>query len=124
MSFKKYISDSKMFEYDKHYRECVQNNHPFIKARLNHVNGNYNVQIDLMPCNYIFSEEGTKHLKIFFDDEIKYIESNNFPKSSSIDYSVDKELSWIDGIFASRLDLFCEKLYELSQKYQKHLESN
>ncbi len=74
MSFKKYISDSKMFEYDKYYRKCAQINLPFIKARINQANRNYNVQIDLMPCNYIFSEEGIKYLKIFFENEIKYIE--------------------------------------------------
>ncbi len=54
MSSKKYISDSKMFEYDKHYRERAQNNHPFIKIRINQANGNYNIQIDLMLYNYIF----------------------------------------------------------------------
>ena len=47
MTFHKYLGDSKMFEYDKYYRECRQQNKPFIKAKINPVHGNYFVQIDL-----------------------------------------------------------------------------
>ena len=35
MTFHKYLADSKMFEYDKHYRECKQQNKPFIKSKIN-----------------------------------------------------------------------------------------
>ena len=62
MTFHKYIADSKMFEYDKHYRECQQQNKPFIKSKINPVHGNYTVTIDLMTCNYVFSE-----LETFFN---------------------------------------------------------
>ena len=47
MAFHKYLGDSKMFEYDKHYRECKKQNKPFIKAKINPKHGNYYVQIDL-----------------------------------------------------------------------------
>ena len=35
MTFHKYLADSKMFEYDKHYRECQQQKKPFIKSKIN-----------------------------------------------------------------------------------------
>ena len=47
MTFHKYLADSKMFEYDKHYRECQQQNKPFIKSKINPSHGNYTVNIDL-----------------------------------------------------------------------------
>ena len=56
MIFHKYLGDSKMFEYDKHYRECQQLNKPFIKSRINPSHGNFYVQIDLMTCNYELSK--------------------------------------------------------------------
>lgn len=119
MPLKKYIADSKMFEYDKHYRECAQSNHPFIKAKINPINGNYHVQIDLMTCSYNFSKEGKNHLKELFENEKTYAESKKLPNNSFIDYSIDEELSWVDGILPIRLDSFCENLYELSQKYHE-----
>ena len=117
MTLKKFIADSKMFEYDKHYRECQQNNQPFIKARINPSNGNYYVQIDLMTCNYNLTVDGKNQVKQLFESEIAYLESNSYAKSSFKDYNVDKELSWIDGVLPSRLAPFCEKLYNLSQNY-------
>jgi len=117
MYIKKYIVDSKMFEFDKHYRECVHHNHPFIKAKTNPVSGNYFVQIDLMPCDYHFSEEGKKQLKKLFENETKCKKPGNSSKPLSHDYSIDKELSWVDGIHHSNLNSFCENLYDLSQKY-------
>jgi hypothetical protein len=48
----KYVGDSKMFEYDKYFRECQQLNKPFIKAKTNPVHKNYFVQIDMMTCDY------------------------------------------------------------------------
>lgn len=115
MPHKKYIADSKMFEYDRHYRECTQNNQPFIKAKINPANGYYHVQIDLMPCDYVFSEEGLEHLRNLFEDETRHLKPN--PKASLASYSVDKELSWVDGVVPARLTAFCESLYDLSQKY-------
>jgi hypothetical protein len=116
MSLKKFIADSKMFEYDKHYRECSQNNQPFIKARINPSNGNYYVQIDLMTCNYNLTLNGQNQLKNLFEHEIVFLESMS-PKSSFKGYNIDKELSWFDGVLPSRLNLFCENLYDLAQKY-------
>ena len=117
MTLKKFIADSKMFEYDKHYRECQQNNQPFIKARINPSNGNYYVQIDLMTCNYNLTPDGKKQVKQLFESEIAFLESNSYSKSSFKDYNIDKELSWIDGVLPVRLTPFCEKLYDLSQNY-------
>ena len=56
MTFHKYLADSKMFEYDKHYRECQQQNKPFIKSKINPTHGNYTINVDLMTCNYVFSK--------------------------------------------------------------------
>jgi hypothetical protein len=117
MSLKKFIADSKMFEYDKHYRECFQNIQPFIKARINPSNGNYYVKIDLMPCRYNLTEKGLDHVTQLFENEIAILESIAHPKSSFKGYNVDKELSWFDGVLPARLNLFCEHLYDLSQNY-------
>lgn len=115
MTLKKYIIDSKMFEYDRHYRECQQSNQPFIKARINPINGNYYVQIDLMPCDYEFTINGEKQLEKLFDDEVSFLGS--YPKTSFNGSSINKELSWFDGVLPDRLVSFCEKLYEISQNY-------
>ena len=115
MTLKKYIIDSKMFEYDRHYRECQQNNQPFIKAKINPINGNYHVQIDMMPSDYEFTVDGEKQLKKLFDDEVSFLKS--YPKNSFSGSSINKELSWFDGVLPDRLVLFCEKLYEISQNY-------
>ncbi len=56
MTFHKYLADSKMFEYDKHYRECQQQNKPFIKSKINPLHGNYSINVDLMTCDYVFSK--------------------------------------------------------------------
>jgi len=115
MILKKFIADSKMFEYDRYYRECQQNNQPFVKARINLSNGNYYVQIDLMTCNYDLTLDMQNQIKQLFEDEVTFLESNSYPKSSFKGYNIDKELSWFDGVLASRLTSFCEKLYDLAQ---------
>lgn len=106
-----------MFEYDRHYRECQQNNQPFIKARINPSNGNYYVQIDLMPCSYNLNLESKNQIKQLFENEIAFIESNH-TQSSFNGYNIDKELCWFDGVIPSRMESFCEKLYEISQTSQ------
>ena len=73
-----------MFEYDKHYRECQQQNKPFIKAKINPSHGNYYVQIDLMTCNYELSNHEQEEIKKLVQNEIKFVKSNsktNFQKS-------------------------------------------
>ncbi|HET9009059.1 MAG TPA: hypothetical protein VFN17_02950 [Nitrosarchaeum sp.] len=106
-----------MFEYDRYYRECQQNNRPFIKARINPSNGNYYVQIDLMTCHYNLTLDGQNQIKQLFENEISFIESQSLPKSSFKGYNIDKELSWFDGVLPTRLVSFCEKLYDLSQNH-------
>ena len=117
MTLKKFIADSKMFEYGKYYKECQQNNRPFIKARINPSNGNYYVQIDLMTCNYNLTMEGQNQVKQLFEHEIVFLKSKAYPKSFFKGCNVDKELSWFDGVMPIRLTLFCETLYDLSQNY-------
>ena len=106
-----------MFEYDKYYKSCIQNNHPFIKAKVNPINGFYNVQVDLLPCKYHLSEKGTYYLKKLFEKENEFLKSNNLNKSLFNNYSIDKELSWFDGVVPKHLNSFCEHLYDLSTKY-------
>ena len=117
MSLKKFIADSKMFEYDKHYRDCTQSNHPFIKAKINPANGYYHIEIDLMPCRYVFSEEGMILLEKLFQKETEHLSKTSSKGSFHANFSVNKELSWVDGVIPSRLNSFCEELYDLSQKY-------
>lgn len=77
MTFHKYLGDSKMFEYDKHYRECQQSNKPFIKSRINPSHGNFYVLLDLMPCNYNLSKIEQAEIKKLILSEIKFIESSS-----------------------------------------------
>ena len=115
MTFHKYLGDSKMFEYDKYYRECKQLNKPFIKARINSRNRNYYVQIDLMTCNYELSNQEQEEIKKLVQNEIEFVESN-----SELDFNgfnIDKELAWFDGISIKHVDEFCSNLYDLIEKY-------
>lgn len=114
---KKFIADSKMFEYDRHYRECQQCNQPYIKARINPSNRNYYVQVDLMTCNYNLSTYGQHRIKQFFENEVVFLKLNTYPQSSFKGYNIDKELLWFDGVLPSRLVSFCETLYDLSQNF-------
>ena len=115
MTFHKYLGDSKMFEYNKHYRECQQLNKPFIKARISPVNGSYFVQIDLMTCDYELSNLEQKVIKNLVDKEIEFIKLNSKPDFQN--FSIDKELAWFDGVSPERVDDFCESLYDITQKY-------
>ena len=72
MTFHKYLGYSKMFEYDKHYRECQQQNKPFIKAKINPAHGNYYVNLDLMTCNYVFFFFLQCEIKTLIETEIKF----------------------------------------------------
>ena len=114
MTFHKYLGDSKMFEYDKHYRECQQSNKPFIKFRINPSHGNFFVQIDLMTCNYNLSELDQKEIQQLIHDEIKFVKSNQICKFN--DFNIDKEVAWFDGVSADHVHDFCESLYDLTQE--------
>ena len=113
MAFHKYLGDSKMFEYEKHYRECQQLNKPFIKARKSPKHGNYFVQIDLMTCDYELSNQEQEEIKKLVQNEIEFVKSN----SDFQGFSIDKELAWFDGISPEHIDEFCTSLYDLTQKY-------
>jgi hypothetical protein len=111
MVFHKYLGDSKMFEYDKHYRECKEQNKPFIKTKVNPKHGNYYVQIDLMTCNYELSIQEQEEIKKLVKNEVK------FSRPDFQDYNINKELAWFDGISHEHVDEFCKSLYDLTQKY-------
>jgi hypothetical protein len=114
MTFHKYLGDSKMFEYDKHYRECQQQNKPFIKAKTNPVHGNYFIQMDLMTCNYKLSSQQQKEIQKLVQDEIDYVKLHcNFTFEG---YHITDELVWFDGVSSEHLDSFCNFLYDLTQK--------
>jgi hypothetical protein len=115
MTFHKYLADSKMFEYDKHYRECQQQNKPFIKSKINPVHGNYTINVDLMPCNYVFSEFELIKIEQLIQNEKKFVNSNS--QKPFNDYTIDEELIWIDGVSSKHMDFFCNSIYDLSQKY-------
>ncbi len=115
MAFHKYLGDSKMFEYEKHYLECRQLNKPFIKARINPRNKNYYVQIDLVTCNYKLSNNEQEEIKKLIHNEIEFVKSNS--KSDFQGFNIDKELAWFDGISTEHVDEFCIHLYDLTQKY-------
>ena len=111
MTFHKYLIDSKMFEYDKHYRECQQQNKPFIKAKINPSHGNYYVQIDLITCNYKLSNQEQDEIKKLVKNEINLLESG------FENFHITQELAWFDGISHDNVDNFCNSLYDLTQKY-------
>ena len=113
MTFKKYLGDSKMFEYDKHYRDCQQFDKPFIKAKINPQHGNYFVQIDLMPCNYKFSKNDEERLEKMVYNENNSLQSNSEPKLQG--FSITSELAWFDGVSSKNLDSFCNTLYDMTQ---------
>ncbi len=120
MSIPKYLADSKMFEYDKFYRECQQQNKPFIKAKINPAHKNYFVQIDLMTCDHELSDIEQDHIEQLINDEIDYVKSNtNYDFQG---FSICKELAWFDGVSSEHLDSFCNILYDFIQK--SRLKSN
>ncbi len=110
MVFHKYLGDSKMFEYDKHYRECKEQNKPFIKAKINPKHGNYYIQIDLMTCNYELSIQEQEEIKKLVKNQVEF-------QPDFQDYNINKELAWFDGISHEQVDEFCKSLYDLTQKY-------
>jgi hypothetical protein len=103
-----------MFEYDKHYRECQQQNIPFIKAKTNPVHKNYFVQVDLMTCNFELSKQKQMQIKKLVQNEMDYVKSNHAYDFAG--FSVTSELSWFDGIASEHVDNFCNNLYDLIQE--------
>ena len=116
MVSRKYISDSKMFEYDKYYQACKEQMKPFIKAKKSPIHGNYFVQIDMMPCGYTLSKLEQSLVRDLIEDEMRYIESNSMHAFRG--FSIDKELAWFDGVSVKRVDSFCNSLYDISQRHR------
>ena len=113
MLFNKYLGDSKMFEYDKHYKDCQQLNKPFIKARKNPSHGEYYIQIDLITCNYVLTKNEIDEITKLFKNEM----NSKKPLSDFQSFSIDDELAWFDGVLEEHVDGFCNYLYDLTQKY-------
>ena len=111
---KKYLADSKMFEFDRYYRECQKSNQPFIKARKNPVDDNYLVQLDLITCNYDLTKQTQRDLKRLFQNEIFYLETNRLEKSIFKGSNVNEEHAWYDGVLPERLDEFCTRIFDLT----------
>jgi len=103
-----------MFEYDRYYRECLQENRPFIKAKINPLHGNYLIQIDLMTCDYKLSDNMQEEIRQLANDEIEYVKSTL--KYVFKEFSIDKELAWFDGVSSEHMNVFCNSLYDLSLK--------
>lgn len=115
---KKFLLDSKMFEFEKHCRECQKNNLPFISGKINPASNNYVVKLDLITCDYNLSDEIQKEIEYVFIEETKFLKKNNLENVFK-GFNIDKELSWYDGVIAQRLDCFCETLFDLSTKSTK-----
>jgi hypothetical protein len=114
MTTNKYFGDSKMFEFDKFYRDCKQQNKPFIKAKINPVHKNYFVQVDLMTCDYNLSKYTQDKFDKLIKIEIDYVNLNS--KYAFAGYNIDKEIAWFDGIPVEHIDDFCNTLYDLIEK--------
>jgi len=49
------------------------------------------------------------------DDEKMFVNSNS--KKLFYDFSIDEELIWIDGVSIEHMDLICNSIYDLTQKF-------
>lgn len=115
MASHKYFGDSKMFEFDKFYRDCKQQNKPFIKAKINPVHKNYFVQVDLMTCDYNLSKKTQIEINKLIQTEIDYVNLNS--KYVFEGYNIDKEIAWFDGVSVEHIDDFCNTLYDVIEKF-------
>lgn len=115
MTFHKYLVDSKMFEYDKHYRECQQLDKPFIKARIHPKTGNYFVQIDLMTCSYNLSNQEQDEIKKLAKTKMTSVAFTS--RLGSDFFSIGPELVWFCDMSAEHVNDFCETVYDIIQKH-------
>jgi hypothetical protein len=112
---KKFLADSKMFEFDKFYRECQKNNQPFVKAKKNQADGNYLIQIDVVTKNKKFHQKTQKKINMLFENEKLFLKENNL-ESVFKGSNVNEETAWFDSVLPKRLDEFCEKLFDLGNE--------
>ena len=107
MAVPKYVGDSKMFEYDRHYGDCQHLGRPFVRARVNPLHGNYLVRLDMAPCGRMLSRDAESRLKTMARDE-------DSRPDSQVTFCITPELAWFDGITACSLDSFCSLLYDVA----------
>ena len=115
---KKFLADSKMFEFDKFYRECQKNKQPFIKAKKNPTDDNYLIQIDVMTTSKKFYPKTQNKIQLLFQNEINFLKRVKL-ESVFKGYNVNEETAWFDGILPKRLDRFCETLFDLCNEEYK-----
>ncbi len=107
---RKYIGDSKMFEYDRYYKECQASDRPFVRARTSPVHKRHHVQIDMATCGRGLSANEQAAVREAFEAEADFVKS--LPGKSE-GFSIDPELAWFDGVSDEHLDLLCCRLYDL-----------
>ncbi|MBA4452027.1 MAG: hypothetical protein H2B05_04485 [Nitrosopumilaceae archaeon] len=109
---KKFLSDSKMFEFEKFYKECQKNNVPFIKAKKNPIDSNYLVQMDLGTAHGNLKNDSQNKIHVFFEKEKEFLKGEKL-YSVFKGCNVNKEIVWFDGVLPKRLNYFCETLFDL-----------
>ena len=68
-----------------------------------------------MTCDYVFSKlELDEIIKLIHDEKI-FVNSNF--KNLLYDFSIDEEVIWIDGVSIEHMDVICNSIYDLTQKY-------
>jgi hypothetical protein len=109
---KKFLADSKMFEFDKFYRDCQKNKQPFLKAKKNPADDNYLIQMDIATGNKKIHLKTQKEIKLLFENEKIFLKGNKL-ESVFKGCNVNGETAWFDGVLPKRLDKFCETLFDL-----------
>ena len=107
---RKYVGESKMFEYDRHYRECQATGRPFVKARKSPVHKRYHVQIDMATCSRELSEDEQAAILEAFEAEADFVKP--LPGKSE-GFFIDPELAWFDGVSDRHLDSLCCWLHDM-----------
>ena len=110
---KKFLADSKMFEFDKFYRDCQKNKQPFVKAKKNPVDDNYLVEIDAATSSKKIHLKTQNKIKLLFENEKSFLKENKL-ESVFKGSNVNEETAWFDGVLPKRIDQFCEILFDLS----------
>jgi hypothetical protein len=109
---KKFLTDSKMFEFDKFYRDCQKNKQPFIKAKKNPLDDNYLVQLDIATSRKKIQSNTQKKIKSLFENEKSFLNSNKL-ESVFKGSNVNEETAWFDGVLPIHIDQFCKSLFDL-----------